>query len=217
MKKNSYNWINDVYEKLRTLLSLYEETDCFNTVPEGETEEDIQEFINKKFAEIRKSAQTTSLYPNDQESAEKQEIAEKLLRIVDETEYFVRQYEVPGVVLRWKQINTRLIYFDCAFDLMEKCPEAYMKMRRGLTYIHLSCYPDPELVTQRNEYFAKVKEYYEHHNLEYSEEKIFQGELLNTLTLLFKKEFKKEYRAHIVEVRNRLKCATEREEKYDVE
>ncbi len=97
---------------------------------------------------------------------------------------------MPGVVTRWKQINPQLIYFDCAFEIMEECPETYADVRKGLTDSHLSCYPDSELIAQRNMYFAKIKERYKHKNIEYSEDKIFQDELLNTLTLLFEDAFK---------------------------
>lgn len=46
------------------------------------------------------------------------------------------------------------------------------------------------MVAQRNAYFARVKEQYKRKNIEYSEDRIFQDELLNTLTLLFEDAFK---------------------------
>lgn len=188
-KREIRNAIKIVYQELWALLSLYEETDCFNLVPKGgrkidnPDEEDAWNFVGRKIREIRKSVDTLLLG--------EQEVAKKLNQIIDETEYFTRQYEVPGVVTRWKRINPQLVYFDCAFDLMEKSPEAYMEMRRGLTDIHLSCYPDSELVKKRNAYFASIREKNERENLKYSEERIFQNELLNTLTLLFEDAFQK--------------------------
>lgn len=180
--------IKEVYQKLWELLSLLEETEFFNKVPKGEkmaedsNGDDAIRYVERKIAEIRKSVEP--LFP------EEGEIVRKLDQIIDETEHFAKQYEMPGVVTSWKQINPQLLYFDCAFDIMEKCPEFYMKMRRGLTDIHLSCYPDSELIAQRNEYFARVKEQYKRKKIECSEDRIFQDELLNTLTLLFEDAFK---------------------------
>ena len=181
-KREIKNAIKEVYQELRALLSLYVETDRFNKVPEGEAEEDSKEFISRRIGEIRKSVE--SLFPGERK------FARKLNQIIDETEHFTKQYARPGVVTRWKQINLQLLYFEDAFEIMENNPKLYLKMRRGLTDFRLSCYPDSELVAQRNVYFAKAKEDYERNNLEYSEERIFQDELLNTLTLLFEDEFK---------------------------
>ena len=181
-KRKIKNAIKEVYQELRALLSLYVETDCFNKVPEGEVEEDPQEFISRRIGEIRKSVE--SLFLGERK------FARKLNQIIDETEHFTKQYARPGVVIRWKQINPQLLYFEDAFEIMENNPELYLKMRRGLTNLRLSCYPDSELVAQRDVYFTKAKEDYERNNLEYSEERIFQDELLNTLTLLFEDEFK---------------------------
>lgn len=189
MKKSEISKaIKEVYQKLRALLSLLEETEFFNKVPKGEKTaensdgDDARKYVEGKIAEIRKSVE--HLFP------EEGEIARKLDQIIDETEHFTKQYEMPGVVTRWKQINPQLLYFDCAFEIMEECPEIYKDMRRGLTNIHLSCYPDSELIAQRNAYFAKVKEPYKRKNIECSEDRIFQDELLNTLTLLFQDAFK---------------------------
>lgn len=189
MKKSEISKaIKKVYQKLWELLSLLEETEFFNKVPKGEkmaensNGDDAVKYVERKIAEIRKSV--GPLFP------EEREIVRKLDQIIDETEHFTKQYEMPGVVTRWKQINPQLLYFDCAFDIMEECPEIYTDMRKGLADIHLSCYPDSELVTRRNAYFARVKEQYKRKNIECSEDRIFQDELLNTLTLLFEDAFK---------------------------
>lgn len=179
--------IKEVYQKLRALLSLLEETEFFNKVPKGEKMavnskgDAAVRYVERKIAEIRKSV--GPLFP------EEEEIVRKLDQIIDETEHFTKQYEMPGVVTRWKQINPQLIYFDCAFDIMEECPETYADVRKGLTEIRLSCYPNPELAAQRDAYFTRVKEQYKRKKIESSEDRIFQDELLNTLTLLFEDAF----------------------------
>ena len=87
----------------------------------------------------------------------------------------------------WGEINPHLIYFDRVFDLMEKYPETY----RDIFHLSISPeYPGPELVAERNAYFEKIKERNERENLNWSKERFFQEELLNTLKLLFEGAFK---------------------------
>ena len=186
-KSEIRNAIKTVYQELREVLSLLEETQFFNYVPKGEnmtehsTEDDASAYFKRKINEIKKHVEPPFL--------EEHEIAKKLNQIIEETEYFINQCEIPGVVDRWKQVNPQLLYFDCAFELMETAPEAYAEICRGLTGIHLACYPDAELIANRKAYFEKIAENNRLNNTEYSEEKAFQDELLNTLTLLFENEF----------------------------
>ena len=65
---------------------------------------------------------------------------------MDETEQFVRSYEIPGFVKRWRRINPQILFFDCAFDLMETSPDTYKEMSWGLTDVKLACHPDDTLV-----------------------------------------------------------------------
>lgn len=90
---------------------------------------------------------------------------------------------------RWKLLNPRLTYFDCAFSLMDKDPELFKQISRGQTEFSLSCYPDPELIRAREKYFRNIREKSSRHNLQYSEDRIFQDELLSTLRLLFEDSF----------------------------
>ena len=86
------------------------------------------------------------------------DIKGKLIRIVDETEQFIRSYERPGVVKRWRRINPQILFFECAFDLMETCPDMYKKISWGLTDLKLACYPDDTLVEARKKIFCRGKE-----------------------------------------------------------
>lgn len=173
--------IKTVYGELWELLSLYEETNCFNQVPEGEDEQDIWFYMGKRIQNVRRTVSTIFLG--------EYKLLKKLHQIVDETEYFIRRYETVGVVLRWKQINPKLLYFDCAFEIMEEAPEMYKKIRSGLSNFSLSCYPDEEMIVKRKEYFERIWKKSEQNNLKYTKKRIFQEELQHTLTLLFEKEF----------------------------
>ncbi|MBD5452326.1 MAG: hypothetical protein HDR25_06760 [Lachnospiraceae bacterium] len=187
-KSEIRNAIKTVYQELWDVLSLLEETQFFNYVPKGENvtehsdEDNAKIYFERRIDEIRKHVETLFL--------EEPKIAKRLKVIIVETKYFITRYEMPGVVPRWKRINPQLLYFDCAFELMEKAPEAYAEICRGLTGIHLACYPDAELIANRKAYFEKIAENNRLNNTEYSEEKAFQDELLNTLTLLFEYAFK---------------------------
>ena len=99
------------------MLGLYKKTDGYSTVPVGEKAQDISEYMRNKLLEIRRKIHASfSEYP---------QISARLMRIVDEAEYFVRRYEISGVVKRWQEINLKILFFDCAFDLMEKSPKLY--------------------------------------------------------------------------------------------
>lgn len=73
-----------MYTKLWALLSLYGETDGFHTVPEGEAEEDTQEFLSRKIKEIRRIQQNFSLYMEEQEIAEAKKLKPRLMAGIPE-------------------------------------------------------------------------------------------------------------------------------------
>lgn len=52
-------------------------------------------YRDRKFLEIRTIVDSLSVADSN--------VAKKLYRVVDETEHFVRQYEVPGTVSRWNE------------------------------------------------------------------------------------------------------------------
>lgn len=179
-EKEIQSAIKIVYVKLWDILSMYEVTEGFNKVTD-EADKDIWDYLGEKLLDIRKEVNMQFLG--------QQSIMKKLTRIVDETEYFIRKYEVPGVVIRWKQINPQLLYFDCSFEIMKEDPDAYKGLCRGLSDFRLACYPDEALIANRKAYFQSIEEKNINDNLRYSESRIFQNELLNTLTILFETDF----------------------------
>lgn len=174
--------IQTVYGMLWDILALYEKTDCYNRVPEGEKQVDVWDYMSDQLLEVRKYIDKLFLGEG--------ELSQKLHNIADETEHFVRAYEVPGVVKRWRKINPQILFFDCAFELMEECPDMYREISWGLTDLKLACYPDEVLTKARKRYFAAAKRKIEESNLRYTEERVFQNELLRTLTLIFENDFK---------------------------
>ena len=174
--------IKTVYGMLWEVLALYEKTECYNKVPKGAVEDDIWDFMGNKLLEIRKEINCLFLG--------EEKLSAKLRQIVDETECFVRSYEQPGVVTRWKKINPRILFFDCSFDLMEECPHLYSEISWGLSDFKLACYPNETLAAARKHYFDEARKKIEGGNLRYSDERVFQDELQRTLTLVFENDFK---------------------------
>lgn len=170
-----------VYKMLWNVLALYERTDSYNEIPEGEMDIDIGEYMEIRLLEVRTAIEVLF--------SEEYEIKASLDRIVDEAERFVRMYERPGVVKRWRRINPQMVFFDPAFELMTDCPEMYLAVSWGFTDFKLDCYPDQTLSAARKKYFAKMKKIIEKSGLSYTEDRAFQIELLRTLNLVFKKDF----------------------------
>ena len=164
--------IKTVYGMLWDVLALYEKTSGYNEIPSEEKnkEIDIWDYMGEKLLDIRKKVDVLFLGET--------EVKEKLTQIVDETEVFVRKYEIPGVVTRWKKINPKILYFDCAFDLKKACPKEYSEIAMGLCEM-----------TDQEKYFSEIQKKNEDGNLRYSEERIFQNELLRTLALVFEEDF----------------------------
>jgi hypothetical protein len=121
MRREEISWtIKTVFSELYKIMGSFEETECYNYVPSDKSK-DIWKYMEKKI--LVAHGMVDSLLLGEKE------VAEKLYTIIDEAEYFLKRYERPGAVLRWKQINPKLLYFDYAFDLMEELDEEkYLSM-----------------------------------------------------------------------------------------
>ncbi len=170
-----------IYQELRGLLGQYVETEGYNHAPTEVPESDGLAYAARRMAEIWRTAATWLAWAPAH--------TRKIVRILLEVEYLLRSCECPGVVRRWKEIDPVLNYFDCAFELMEKSPEQYEKIRMGLSNLRLSCYPDQKWMEQRKAYFAAARERLEDEGQAYSEDEVFQDELLRALTLVFQTDF----------------------------
>ncbi len=175
--------IQTVYEKMWEVLGLYEKTNHYNEIPYGEIGKDIWDYMGEKMLAVRKSIETLTLGNPSLE--------QKLTRIADELELFLRAYSVPGVVDRWSKINPKILYFDCAYDFIEEEPELYEMIQAGTFEFHLNCYPDQADIAARKSYFSAIEAKCKEGNLRYSEDKILQDELHNTLSLVFEHDFEK--------------------------
>lgn len=181
MKRRELNLkLEVIYEELLEIISLYELTDCYNKMPEGMNGEN-ERYLKTELIRIHQMADLLFV---------DKEINKKVWNIIDEVRYFTEQYERPGVVTRWKQINQNLIFYDCAFEMKQELPEKeYLQIQRGLSPVKLATYPDAELVKERELYFLFAKSKAHKKGKLFSEEKAFEEELIKTLFLVFNHDF----------------------------
>ena len=104
--------IQTIYKMLWDIIALYEPTDAYNSLPNSDDNTDCRDYMDAQILNVRK--ELSSLFINDQH------LVQMLEQIINETEIFVKSYELPGVAMRWKKINKALIFFDCAFDILVK-------------------------------------------------------------------------------------------------
>ncbi|CAM3597056.1 hypothetical protein ERUR111494_01945 [Erysipelothrix urinaevulpis] len=112
------------------------------------------------------------------------ELKTKLMTILEEIEFFIRQYEVPGVVERWLEINPSLAYYDVVYQIMDEHPQLYEKIRTKHHSLSFSFYPSKKDLINRNQYFESINKNNTKKNLQYSQQRLFQNELEKTLNLI---------------------------------
>ena len=180
-KVNKEVEIKEVFELLWDILSLYEESDCCNYLPGTKDNEGAWEYFDGLILNVRKKANSSFLGERDSEEYR------KLNTIIDEIEKFVKCFSIPGVVERWRAINPRINYYDCTFEVIDACgPKAFVEAaNRGM----LAYIPTKEDVTDRKRYFEALERKNDADNLRYSETRMFQNELLETLTKVFEHDF----------------------------
>ena len=124
------------------------------------------------------------------------DLRQRLDRIVKEVRRFVKNFEVPGVSDRWLEIDPVLKYFDGVYDVLEDEPEVYLKVERmkdgaapGECVPHFAFQPTAREVLERRAYFEAVRAENEALNNRFSEERIFQNEVVRALELVMVHDF----------------------------
>lgn len=180
--------VKEVYKMLYDVLNEIDESCNFNFIPGMEKDSaDAFSYYEKRIDAIRCVVNTRFL--------EKREVREKLIRIVDETECFIKSFSIPGVVRRWKEINKKITYFDVVYDI---CAENYklyeavcnreIGIENGMLFL-FDFLPTEKDFEERTEYFSQITKKVDDGNLQYSYEKIFRNELLQTLGKVFEHDF----------------------------
>lgn len=173
--------IKFVFSMLYDILALYEASGCYDHIPGTDDADGAWEYFEGLIGNVRKKL-TVDLF--DKRDSEEYW---KLERIIDETEVFVKSYSVPGVVKRWREINLQINYFDPVFELINE-----LGMERvQLLYSNgmLDVLPSDYIIKARYMYFAKRAMQNDNGNLRYTETRLFQNELLQTLAMVFENDF----------------------------
>lgn len=177
--------VKAIFGMLYDILALYEASGCYNYIPGTKDTDGAWGYFEGLIENARKKLTVDFLGKRDDT------VCQRLDRIISETEVFIKRYEVPGVVTRWQEINPQIKYFDCVFDLMDEMgmETAEQLNRDG----RLAFFPSDRVTKARNAYFAQKKLANDRDNLQYSEERIFQNELLRTLAMVFENDFGKDH------------------------
>lgn len=185
--------LSKVYKLLYEILFMYDASDCFNKVPDRKIEkEKEEEYFSGLIDEVQREIDCLFLF-------EKDETRTKLNTIVNDVRIFVKSYELPGVVDSWLDINPALKYFDSVFEIMESntalfekiCNRKYKCNLNGENkVVSFRFIPNEEELEQKKRYFESFNCENEKNNFKFSKERLFQNELINTLTILFEKEIK---------------------------
>lgn len=185
MVYNDNQGIKGVFGLLNNLLYEIESSRFYNYKPN--TEEDGLSYYDARLQEIREKIDCDFLGESS--------IHKRLYAIVDEEEIFIKSYSMPGVAERWAVINPRINYFDVVYDIINHDETLYMQIMLGNiktennVALGFNFYPSQTDIIARGEYFAKIQEEQEIRNLQYSHERLFQNELINTLRMVFKHDF----------------------------
>ena len=183
------NDLRVIYDMLNAVLYELECSSYYNFRPG--TEDDGMDYYDMRFQEIRRAI--------DSRFWNKREIKNKLYQIVQEEEVLVRSCSVPGVAERWYEINPNIFFFDCVYDFIEESPEIYERIRHQNLVeklpntIGFSFYPTVEDVKARTKYFSEIEDRCRKDNLSYSWDRLYQNELVNTLSMIFEYEFSELY------------------------
>lgn len=170
------NDISYIYRLMNTLLYALEPTSYYSFAMG--TQEDGFDYYDARIQEIRREV--------DNRFWNHSEIRDKLYKLLEDEETFIKSYSRPGVPERWMVYNPHLRYFDCVYDFIEKAPELYEQIKNS-KILHFSFYPDETECRARKEYFDALRE--KNERLQYSIDRCYQNEVVEAFRLVFNSEF----------------------------
>ena len=174
------NEIKKIYRMLYDILFMYDTSNCYNRIPDKKHEIGVEKYFEELIDKVIKEINAIFLF--------NKEIRSKLLIIAEDTKVFLKRYEVLGVVDSWLEANPKIRYYDTVFDIMESEYMQYEKIRNGeYGRIHFGFYPTVHELECKKEYFKTIQEKKDMYD--FSDAVYFKDELLNTLTILFEKNF----------------------------
>lgn len=151
-----------IYRNLNQLLYLLESSCYFYYIPNSK-EKNGQTYFNERLLDIRKSADDTY--------ADKPQVRKRLQELINEVDCILTTSDVPGVPDKWLELNPRLRYFDCAYELLTD--ESLM--------CRLKFIPPIAEVLERKKYFEEKHRMFPTR----SDDRLYQDELVETLNIRF--------------------------------
>lgn len=176
--------VKTVFGMLYDVLSLYEASGGFNYIPGTRDRDGAWGYFEGMIERIRKMVISEFLGQRTGDTFK------KLSNIIEETERFVKSFSIPGVADRWRTINPKIDYFDCVYDVIDEMGREAAKQMEQTGILSFRFFPDEPEVMKRALYFRIKRDKNERGNLQYSEERIFQTELLETLAMVFEHDFR---------------------------
>ena len=178
--------VRAIYGMLNDILWQVERSDHYNYIPG--TKENGWDYFERKLSRTEDEVQYRFLGETD--------MRQRLDRIVKEVRRFVKSFEVPGVSDRWLEIDPALKYFDGVFEVVEDEPELYLQVERradeaapGERVPRFAFQPTAREVLERRAYFEAVRAENEELNNRFSEDRIFQNEVVRGLELVMVHDF----------------------------
>lgn len=178
--------VRAIYGMLNDILWQLESSDHYNYIPG--TKENGWDHFEGELSRVEAAIQRDFLGEAD--------VQRRLDRIVKEMRRFVKRFEVPGVSDRWLEIDPALKYFDGVFEVMENEPELYLRIERradeatpGKIVPRFAFQPTVREVLERRAYFEAVRAENKALNNQFSEDRIFQNEVVRALGLVMIHDF----------------------------
>lgn len=113
-----------------------------------------------------------------------EDVEERLKNLIEETRIFVRSFSRPGVAQRWCEISPEILYYDCVYDVLEENIDVYESVKELFAF-----QPTEAQVKARRKYFDAVYEKNAKNNTQYSEDRLFQEEVLRTFGKVVRHDF----------------------------
>lgn len=167
--------IREIVAMIDGVLRQIDKSAQYNYLPDG-SRKDGWEYYDDSLEEIEHKLMALLCGEGD--------VEKRLKNLIEETRIFVRSFSRPGVVQRWCEISPEITYFDCVYDVMESNRSTYESTKEMFTF-----QPTDVQVKARQKYFDAVYEKNAKNNTQYSEDRLFQEEVLRTFGKVVRHDF----------------------------
>lgn len=180
------NGVRKVYVCMLAFLDLFEDTKGFDCLPKGVSGK-LEDFLDPQIDEIQMLIDSFAEMESEGRKVKKIVIYSKLQYILDEIKFFVHDWEVPGVVRRWRQINPSIDFYSCERELRAGINREFYHNTADVIGIVKNL--DDELIGLRKKYYNRIQEKQMQKNRTALGVDMFGEELRKTMELVFRNDF----------------------------